>query len=255
MPSRRSIATAVVALVLIGGAAAVWWQPARQDQQRVGRNLRGDDGPVPVIAALTRRADVPVYLDGVGTVRALNTVTVRPQVDGKLISVNYTEGQQVERGFVLAKIDPVTYQAAYDQAVAKKAQDEATLANARLDLARYTRLMTTNAVAQQQLDAQKATGGAARSAGAARSGADRQRQGDPRLHQHRRADRRPHRHPPGRPGQHRARVGFDRHRRHHPASADLAPVHPAAAAARRGQPRVRRKDRCRSMRSARTTRR
>ena len=157
MPSRRSIATAVLALVLIGGAAAVWWQPARQDQPRVGRNLRGDDGPVPVIAALTRRADVPVYLDGVGTVRALNTVTVRPQVDGKLISVNYTEGQQVEQGFVLAKIDPVTYQAAYDQAVAKKAQDEATLANARLDVARYARLMTTNAVAQQQLDAQKAT--------------------------------------------------------------------------------------------------
>ena len=157
MPSRRSIATAVLALVLVGGAAAVWWQPARQDQPRVGRNLRGDDGPVPVIAALTRRADVPVYLDGVGTVRALNTVTVRPQVDGKLISVNYTEGQQVEQGFVLAKIDPVTYQAAYDQAVAKKAQDEATLANARLDVARYARLMTTNAVAQQQLDAQKAT--------------------------------------------------------------------------------------------------
>ncbi len=157
MPSRRSIVTAVLALVLVGGAAAVWWQPARQDQPRVGRNLRGDDGPVPVIAALTRRADVPVYLDGVGTVRALNTVTVRPQVDGKLISVNYTEGQQVEQGFVLAKIDPVTYQAAYDQAVAKKAQDEATLANARLDVARYARLMTTNAVAQQQLDAQKAT--------------------------------------------------------------------------------------------------
>ena len=156
MPKRRSIATAIVALVLIGGAAAVWWQPARQEQQRFGRNFRGDDGPVPVIAALTRRADVPVYLDGVGTVRALNTVTVKPQVDGRLLSVNYTEGQQVEAGFVLAKIDPVTYQAAYDQTVAKKAQDEATLANARLDLARYARLSTTNAVTQQQYEAQKA---------------------------------------------------------------------------------------------------
>jgi multidrug efflux system membrane fusion protein len=157
MPSRRrSIATAIVALVLVGGAAAVWWQPARQEQQRFGRNFRGDDGPVPVIAALTRRADVPVYLDGVGTVRALNTVTVKPQVDGRLVSVNYTEGQQVEAGFVLAKIDPVTYQAAYDQTVAKKAQDEATLANAKLDLARYAKLMTTNAVAVQQYEAQKA---------------------------------------------------------------------------------------------------
>src|SRR5262249_44837510 len=148
----RSIATAVVALILVGGAAVYWWQPTQpQQQQRFGRNFRGDDGPVPVIAAQSRRADVPVYLDGVGTVRALNTVTVRPQVDGRLLSVNYTEGQQVESGFVLAKIDPVTYQAAYDQAVAKKAQDEATLANARLDLERYARLMLTKAVPQQQL--------------------------------------------------------------------------------------------------------
>src|SRR3954452_2322323 len=154
----RSIA--LVDLILVVGATVYWWQqPAQpqQQQQRLGSNFRGDDGPVPVIAAQSRRADVPVYLDGVGTVRALNTVTVRPQVDGKLLSVNYTEGQQVEAGFVLAKIDPVTYQAAYDQVVAKKAQDEATLANARLDLARYARLSATNAVTQQQYEAQKAT--------------------------------------------------------------------------------------------------
>jgi multidrug efflux system membrane fusion protein len=155
----RSIAKAVTALILIGGVAAYWWQPTQpqQQQQRVGRNFRGDDGPVPVIAAQSRRADVPVYLDGVGTVKALNTVTVRSQVDGKLLSVNYIEGEDVDAGFVLAKIDPVTYQAAYDQTVAKKAQDEATLANARLDLVRYGKLMTTNAVTQQQYEAQKAT--------------------------------------------------------------------------------------------------
>jgi len=152
---RRSIATAIVALVLVGVAGAVWWQPARQQQQpRFGRG-GGDDGPVPVVAALAKRSDVPVYLDGVGTIRALNTVTVRSQVDGKLLSVNYTEGQQVERGYVLAKIDPTTYQAAYDQAVAKKALDEATLANARLDLERYTRLVASNSIARQQLDTQK----------------------------------------------------------------------------------------------------
>ena len=153
---RRSIATALVALVLIGVAAALWWQPAKQQQPRFGRG-GGDDGPVPVVAALTKRSDVPVYLDGVGTIRALNTVTVRSQVDGKLLSVNFTEGQQVERGYVLAQIDPTTYQAAYDQAVAKKAQDEATLANARLDLERYTRLSASNSVARQQLDTQKMT--------------------------------------------------------------------------------------------------
>ena len=256
MPSRRSIATAIVGPgpdrrrpPPFGGSRRA------QDQPRSGRSFRGDDGPVPVIAALTRRADVPVYLDGVGTVRALNTVTVRPQVDGKLISVNYTEGQQVERGFVLAKIDPVTYQAAYDQAVAKKAQDEATLANARLDLARYARLVDDQLGRAAATRHAEGDGGAARSAGEARSGADRQRQGDPRLHHHRGADPRPHRHPPGRPGQHRARVRCDRHRRHHPAAADLGPVHPAAAAARRGQPRVRRAAPCRSRRSGPTTRR
>jgi multidrug efflux system membrane fusion protein len=155
MPSRRSIATAVVAVVVIGAAAAIWWQPERQQQSRFGRGFR-DAGPVPVIAALTRRADVPVNLDGVGTTRALNTVTVRPQVDGRLVSVNFDEGQEVQRGYVLARIDPVTYQAAYDQAVAKKAQDEAQLANARIDLDRYTRLAATNSIAKQQLDTQKA---------------------------------------------------------------------------------------------------
>jgi multidrug efflux system membrane fusion protein len=135
---------------------AVWPQGERP-QQRQGRGFRGDDGPVPVIAAATRRTDVPVYLDGVGTTRALNTVTVRPQVDGRLISINFKEGEDVERGHLLARIDPTTYQAAYDQAVAKKAQDEAQLANARLDLDRYQRLSATNSIARQQYDTQKAT--------------------------------------------------------------------------------------------------
>src|SRR3954470_6601468 len=153
---RRSIATAIVALVLAGVAGAIWWQPAKQQQQpRFGRGGGGDDGPVPLVAALAKPSDVPVYLDGVGTIRALNTVTVRSQVDGKLLSVNYTEGQQVERGYVLARIDPTTYQAAYDQAVAKKALDEATLANGRIDLERYTKLVASNSIARQQLDTQR----------------------------------------------------------------------------------------------------
>ncbi len=89
---------------------------------------------MPVLAATPRIQDVPVYLDGVGSVRALNNVTVRAQVDGKLIAVNFNEGQDVKKGDVLAEIDPVIYQAQYDQAVAKKAQDEAQLANQKLDL-------------------------------------------------------------------------------------------------------------------------
>ena len=159
MASRRGLTVSIVAILALGAAGAYWWQgqrPPQQQQQRQGRNFQGD-GPVLVIAALSKRADVPVYLDGVGTARALNTVTVRPQVDGKLISVNFVEGQEVKRGFVLAKIDPTTYQAQYDQAVAKKAQDEATLANARIDLERYEKLAATNSIARQQYDTQKAT--------------------------------------------------------------------------------------------------
>jgi len=153
---RRLITTAIATLIVVGAGVVVWSQGQRQPQQRLGRGFQ-TDGPVPVIAALTRRADVPVYFDGVGTVRALNTVTVKPQVEGKLTSVSYREGEDIKRGQVLARIDPVTYQAQYDQAVAKKAQDEATLANARLDLERYEKLISTNSIARQQYDAQKAT--------------------------------------------------------------------------------------------------
>ena len=157
MPSRRRVLTVSIVALVLGGAIVAVWPQGERPQQRQGRGFRGDDGPVPVIAAATRRADVPVHLDGVGTTRALNTVTVRPQVDGRLIGIDFKEGEDVERGQLLARIDPTTYQAAYDQAVAKKAQDEAQLANARLDLERYQRLSATNSIARQQFDTQKAT--------------------------------------------------------------------------------------------------
>ena len=99
---------------------------------------------------------MPVYLDAVGNTRALNTVTVRPQVGGQIVKVAFREGQDVKRGDVLAEIDPRTYQAQLDQAIAKKAQDEATLANARLDLERYSRLAASNSGSKQQADTQKA---------------------------------------------------------------------------------------------------
>ena len=161
-PGRR-IAFALVCLILAVGVVyyAAPWQPATEQPTKKGKGKRGGGGsaqgePVPVLAIEAKTADVPVYLDGVGTVKALNTVTVRPQVEGKLISVSFTEGQDVPKGFVLAKIDPAIYQALYDQAVAKKAQDEATLANAKLDLDRYIRLAATNAVNKQQVDTQRA---------------------------------------------------------------------------------------------------
>ncbi len=100
---------------------------------------------------------MPIYLDALGTVQAFYTVTVHSMIDGPLIEVGFTEGQDVKKGDVLARIDARPYQAALDQAVAKKAQDAANLANAKLDLARYTKLAQTNYTTQQQADTQRAT--------------------------------------------------------------------------------------------------
>jgi multidrug efflux system membrane fusion protein len=157
MISRRLIVYGLIAALLAGGVAYFMMQPSsNQSAQRPGGRFRlNPDVPVPTLAATARTADVPVYLDGVGTIRALNTVTVRSQVDGKLLRINFREGQDVERGYVLAEIDDTLYKAQYDQAVAKKAQDEAQLENARRDLERYTRLAATNALAPQQADTQK----------------------------------------------------------------------------------------------------
>ena len=151
---RRAVVTGTV-LVLAAAALAYVFYPAGQQQpQRRGRFTA--EGPVPVLVAPAARADVPVYLETVGTVKALNTVTVRPQVDGKLLAVGFKEGEIVKRGDVLARIDPTTYQAQLDQAIAKKAQDEAQLANAKIDLARYEKLAATNAINKQQADTQRA---------------------------------------------------------------------------------------------------
>ncbi len=111
---------------------------------------------VPVSAARSSRQDVPVYLTGLGNVQAFNTVTIRPQVDGQLLQIAFKEGQDVRAGDLLAQIDPRSYQAALDQALAKKAQDEAQLANARTDLVRYTGLVEINYVSRQQLDTSQA---------------------------------------------------------------------------------------------------
>ena len=152
--ARRRIVSITITLLILGGLGYIAWT-ALQQKQAANRAAR-PDLPVPVLAATPQIKDVPVYLDGVGAVRALNTVTVRSQVDGKLIAVNFTEGQDVKKGDVLGEIDPVIYKAQYDQAVAKKAQDEAQLANQRLDLVRYQQLAASNAGSKQQYDTQKA---------------------------------------------------------------------------------------------------
>ena len=151
---RRRMVSMAIILLIVGGLGYVAWI-AYQQRQGANRGAR-PDLPVPVLAATPRVQDVPVYLEGVGAVRALNTVVVRAQVDGKLTAVNFTEGQDVKKGDVLGEIDPVIYKAQYDQAVAKKAQDEALLANQRLDLIRYQQLAASNAGSKQQYDTQKA---------------------------------------------------------------------------------------------------
>jgi multidrug efflux system membrane fusion protein len=151
----RPVPTIVFACVLLVGAAWLIVDRSQQASQRAAPRF-GGNAPVPVLAEQATVGDVPKYLDGVGTVRALNMVTIRSQVDGTIVRINFREGQDVKAGDVLAQIDPRTYQAQLDQAVAKKALDEAQLSNAKVDLERYANLLKATAVARQQYDTQRA---------------------------------------------------------------------------------------------------
>lgn len=152
----------VIAIALAAGAVAVlgwllFFKSAPLPGGNGGRRGAGAEGPVPVRLAPVERRDVPIYLDGLGTVQAYNTVTVRPQVDGQLVSIAFREGQEVKAGELLAQIDPRSFQAQLDQALAKKAQDAAQLATARRDLDRYQGLVGDGYVSKQQLDTQRQT--------------------------------------------------------------------------------------------------
>jgi len=114
------------------------------------------DPAVVVNATDVGRADVPVYLQGLGTIQAFNTVTVTARVDGELQKIGFVEGQTVKKGDLLAQIDPRPFQAALGQALAAKAKDEAQLASARADLERYNLLAPQNLASKQTLDAQHA---------------------------------------------------------------------------------------------------
>jgi len=106
---------------------------------------------IPVTVAQVQLADFPVYLNGLGTAEPYNTVTVRSRVDGQVITVAFKQGQMVEEGDILAQIDPRPYQAVLDQSLAKKAQDQATLKDAELNLQRYATL-AKQAFASRQPD-------------------------------------------------------------------------------------------------------
>jgi membrane fusion protein, multidrug efflux system len=153
--ARRRAVTALLVLVTAAIGAGIWYWPVKAPGSKWTRAQTAGQ-PIPVIAAAAVTRDMPIWLDGLGTVQAFQTVTVKSMVDGSLISVNFKEGQEVHAGEVLARIDPRIYQAALDSARARKALDEANLANARLDLARYRKLAATNYTTQQQADTQKA---------------------------------------------------------------------------------------------------
>ena len=112
---------------------------------------------LPVVVAKARTGNMPIYLTGLGSVTALNTVTVRSRVDGELLNVAVREGQMVEAGQLIAEIDPRPFEVQLVQAQGQKERDDALLANARVDLERYTVLFSQDSVPKQQLDTQAAT--------------------------------------------------------------------------------------------------
>jgi membrane fusion protein, multidrug efflux system len=116
----------------------------------------GSPTPIPVTVARVQKADFSVYLNGLGTVQPYRTVTVRSRVDGQIIKVLFKQGRMVKEGDTLVEIDPRPYQAALDQALSKKAQDEANLKNAKLNLDRSLSLAKKDYATQQQVDTQQA---------------------------------------------------------------------------------------------------
>jgi multidrug efflux system membrane fusion protein len=146
--ARTTIALAVGAVIAITGMLASLAASAQMPAAQAPA--------VPVTVGTAMRQDVPLWLRGIGTVQALNTVLVRARVDGTMMKFVPTEGQEVRQGDLIAVIDPRPYQAVLDQATAKQAQDEADLANARHDLERYASLARQDYASHQQVDTQKA---------------------------------------------------------------------------------------------------
>jgi multidrug efflux system membrane fusion protein len=146
---------AAAAVVVVGGALwAVGRDAHAADPADAGK--KAGDAPVGVKTAPVKVQDMPNFRAGIGSVTPTFTVTVKTRVDGQLDSVGFAEGQDVKKGQVIARLDPRTLQAQLLQAQATRAKDQATLANARVDLQRYTTLLAQDAATQQQFDTQKA---------------------------------------------------------------------------------------------------
>jgi membrane fusion protein, multidrug efflux system len=145
-PRQQAVAGVIVLAVLLGG----WWllhKPAAQPKAQAA---------IAVDVATATRADVPVFLEGLGTVQAFYTVTITARVDGQIEKVAFKEGQEVKKGDLLVQIDPRPYQAALGIAQATRAKDEALLANAHRDMERYSELAPEDLASKQTVDTQRA---------------------------------------------------------------------------------------------------
>ena len=161
-PSGSHALTWVIVLALLGGGGYYYWSkgslaaaPATSGAAKGGK--KGLFGAVPVVAAKAHRGDIGVYINGLGSVTPIYTVTVKTRVDGQLMGVHYQEGDLVKTGDLLVEIDPRPYAAVLEQAEGQLIRDQANLDNARVDLDRYTKLLAQNAIPEQQLATQKAT--------------------------------------------------------------------------------------------------
>jgi multidrug efflux system membrane fusion protein len=153
-PARRWRLPAILVLVAIVLVVVIRWRATRSGEDARGASPAART--VPVVAEPAQTADVPVYLDGIGSVTPLATVTVRTRVDGQLLSVPFREGDTVRAGDVLAEIDPRPFEVQRTQALGARARDLALLENAKVDVKRYQMLVKQEAVPRQQLDTQVA---------------------------------------------------------------------------------------------------
>ncbi len=143
-----------VGIVLVVLAALAWWVHTRPAPQAPAGRFGANGVPMPVVTQAVTKGDIPVTYDALGTVTPLATVSVVTQIAGQIVDVAFTEGQEVKKGDVLVQIDPRPYQAALDQAAGQLARDQASLAEARVDLVRYQKLAEQNSIARQQAEDQ-----------------------------------------------------------------------------------------------------